>query len=250
MAAGSRPHHVHASPGRDLVAFGLYGTDKVAVVDTRTDMLLGPWDTNPDPTATSGRAHAGVFSTDGTTLYVASDASNEVVALEPRTGRVIWRMPAVGAHELVVAPDGRTAYLSRRTANVLSEVDLERRTYKDVATLGLPDTLRFATLQRRLTVGLRTSPAQLAVVNPLTFDVDLVNIGPVTDTGTIAGHQWTSSDGRYTFAAFEGGSNPGVAVIDHRRSENRVVRTLAYPGRPHGVDLAPAVDLELQTEDE
>ena len=41
-----RPHHVHASRNGKLVAFGLYGTDEVAVVDTRTDTLLGPWDTD------------------------------------------------------------------------------------------------------------------------------------------------------------------------------------------------------------
>jgi hypothetical protein len=38
----SRPHHVHASRNGKLVAFGLYGTDDVAVVNTQTDTLLGP----------------------------------------------------------------------------------------------------------------------------------------------------------------------------------------------------------------
>ena len=58
------------------------------------------------------------------------------------------------------------------------------------------------------------------------------------ETTTVAGHQWTSPNGRYTFAAYEGGTNPGIAVIDHRAG-NAVVGTLAYPGRPHGVDLDP-----------
>jgi hypothetical protein len=66
----------------------------------------------------------------------------------------------------------------------------------------------------------------------------LVGIGPPAETTTIAGHQWTSRDGRFTFAAFEGGTSPGVAVIDHRAG-NTVVATLAYPGRPHGADLVP-----------
>ena len=59
---------------------------------------------------------------------------------------------------------------------------------------------------------------------------------------TIAGHQWTSPNGRTTFAAYEGGSNPGVAVIDHRAG-NAVVQTFSYVAtprsRPHGVDLVP-----------
>jgi DNA-binding beta-propeller fold protein YncE len=237
LAPGSRPHHVHASAGGNLVAFGLYGTDMVAVVDTHDDTLLGPWDTNPDPLATSGRAHAGVFSNNGTTLYVASDATNEVIALDPRTGEVLWRMNVPGAHELAVTQDGKTAYVSRRTLNKLSMIDLENKTYTDLLTLGLPDTLRLSANEKLLTVGLRTTPAQVAVVDTQTLDYDLLMIGPSGETTTIAGHQWTSKNGRYTLAAYEGGTTPGVAVIDHDAG-NEIVQRLSYPGRPHGIDLA------------
>jgi DNA-binding beta-propeller fold protein YncE len=211
----------------------------VAVVETRTDTLLGPWDTNP--AKTNGRIHAGVFSPNGRTLYVASDATNEVIALDPRTGEVFWRMNVPGAHELVVARNGKTAYVSRRTANRVSVVDLRRQTFTDVLELVLPDTLQLTANGKLLTVGLRTTPAQVAVVDTRTFAYELVRIGPILDTNTIAGHQWTSPNGRFTFAAYEGGTSPGVAVIDHRAG-NQVVRTLDYPGRPHGVDLAPGND--------
>jgi len=86
-----------------------------------------------------------------------------------------------------------------------------------------------------LTVGLRSSPAQLAVVDTSTLQFELVTLSPPGETTTIAGHQWTSPNGRYTFAAYEGGAAPGVAVIDHADA-NRVVQRLEYPGRPHGVD--------------
>jgi DNA-binding beta-propeller fold protein YncE len=240
LAPGSRPHHVHASRNGKLVAFGLYGTDTVAVVDTRTDTLLGPWDTNP--AATNGRAHAAVFSPDGRTLYVASDASNEIVALDPRTGEVFWRLTVPAAHELAVTRDGGTAYVSRRTASRVCALDLDvHDVCTDVLTLGLPDTLRLSRRDTQLTVGLRTTPAQVAVVDTRTFRYELVAIGPFSETNTIAGHQWTSRNGRFTFAAFEGGTSPGVTVIDHRAG-NQVVATLPYPGRPHGVDLAPRQD--------
>jgi DNA-binding beta-propeller fold protein YncE len=233
----TRPHHVHASRGGGLVAFGLYGTDDVAVVDTETDELIGRWDTNA--TGEIGRAHAGVFSPRGRILYVASDATHEIVALDPRTGENLWQLTVVGAHELAVTRDGRTAYVTRRTANRLCVIDLiVHDECKDVLALGLPDTLRLAKGGQHLTVGLRTSPAQVAVVDTRTFEFDLVRIGPVLETNTIAGHQWTSRNGHYTFAAYEGGTSPGVAVIDHHDG-NRVVSTLSYPGRPHGVDRAP-----------
>jgi DNA-binding beta-propeller fold protein YncE len=237
-AASARPHHVHASADGRLVAFGLYGTDLVAVVETRTDTLLGPWDTNP--AATIGRAHAGVFSPNGRTLYVASDASNEIVALDPRTGSIRWRLTVPGAHELAVLRNGKKAFVARRTANRVALVDLVKRTWTDVLELGLPDTLRLARNDRLLTIGVRTMPAQVAVVDTRTLQYELVRIGPL-DTTTLAGHQWTSRDGRYTFAAFEVGSDQGaagVAVIAHRAG-NTVVGSLGYAGRPHGVDLQP-----------
>jgi outer membrane protein assembly factor BamB len=235
MAPGSRPHHVHASVGGNLVAFGLYGTDMVAVVNTDSDTLLGPWDTNPD--TTDGRAHAGVFSKDGNTLYVASDTTGEIIALDPRTGELLWRMPVPGAHELVVTHDGKTAWVSRRTLGKVSLIDLETQTILGDIALSVPDTLQLSANEKLLTVGLRTpgaaALAQVAVVNTSTMEVDIVTIG---GPGTIAGHQWTSPNGQYTFAAFEG-PGAGVAVIDHTAG-NAVITTLPYVGRPHGVDFA------------
>jgi hypothetical protein len=77
----------------------------------------------------------------------------------------------------------------------------------------------------------------MAVVDTETLQYQLVTLGAPGEATTIGGHQWTSPSGRYTFAAFEGGTSPGVAVIDHF-DENKLVQRLAYPGRPHGVDHA------------
>ena len=87
--------------------------------------------------------------------------------------------------------------------------------------------------EKLLTVGLRGTPAQVAVIDT---DTSLRTSSPSAAPGTIAGHQWTSPNGHFTFAAFEG-PGAGVAVIDHRQG-NAIVQTLAYPGRPHGVDFA------------
>jgi hypothetical protein len=84
----------------------------------------------------------------------------------------------------------------------------------------------------RLLVGDRGKPACLE-----TFAFELVTLSAPGETTTIAGHQWTSRGGRYTFAAFEGGANPGIAVIDHRGG-NSIVQRLSYSGRPHGIDRA------------
>jgi DNA-binding beta-propeller fold protein YncE len=234
--AGARPHHVHATNGGTLVAAGLFGTDRVAVIDTSDDTLLGEWDSNPS--TTSGRIHAGVFSNDGNTLYLANEGANELVAMDPRSGTVAWRLPVPQIHEIAVTNNGKTAYVTRRTANQLALVDLEAHTYTDILTLGLPDTLALSANEKLLTVGLRISPARMAVVDTESLAVTLVALSAADEPNTVGGHQWTSPSGRFTFASFEGGAHPGLAVIDHREG-HAVVQRLPYAGRPHGVDYAP-----------
>jgi DNA-binding beta-propeller fold protein YncE len=228
---GPRPHHVHASVGGNLVAFGLFGTNKVGIIDTHTDTLLGEW---PASTNSAARSHAGVFSPDGRTVYVANDVVNELSAVDPLTGELLWAMTVPFAHELIVTHNGKTAYVSGRAGNVLHVVDLERHEIVRTIPLGpMPDTFGLSANEKLLTVALRGTPAQVAIVDTETLELDNVTIG---GTGTIAGHQWTSPNGHFTYAAFEG-PGAGVAVIDHDRS-NEVVQTLDYPGRPHGIDFA------------
>jgi outer membrane protein assembly factor BamB len=232
FATGSRPHHVHASASGELVAVGLYGTDRVAVIETENDTLLGEWDSNPS--TTNGRVHAGVFSQDGETLYLLSDTTGQLIAMAPRTGAVLWSMDVPGAHEMVVSHNNKTAFVSRRTSNQVALVDLESHTYDDVLAISLPDTLRLSANEKLLTVGLRTSPAQLAVVDTETFAAQLVNLAPPNTGTTTGGHQWTTPNGQFTFASYEGGMSAGLVVIDHRAG-NEVVQRLPYVGAPHGV---------------
>ena len=138
---------------------------------------------------------------------------------------------------MVVAHNGKTAFVSRRPLNALALVDLETHTYRDVLSIGLPDTLRLSANEKLLTIGVRTSPAQLAVMNTETFAVQLVDLAPPATGTTTGGHQWTTPSGQYTFASYEGASSAGLAVIDHRAG-NQVVQRLAYPGAPHGVTRA------------
>ena len=172
--------------------------------------MLGLWDSNP--LTTTGRVHAGVFSKDGNTLYLAVDVASELVALDPRTGHVFWRMSVPGVHEIAVTHDGKFAYASRRSANKVALVDLDNQTFEDVLTLALPDTLRLSANEGLLTVGLRSTPAQLAVVDTSTFEFELVTLSPPGETTTIAGHQWTSPSGALHVRGLRGRSESG-----HRR---------------------------------
>ena len=164
MPGGSRPHHVHASSGGNLVSVGLYGTDRVAVVDTATDELLGEWDTNPTSSRTANRAHAGVFSTDGSTLYVASDSDRRVLSrsireLAPFVG--VWASRPRRARR-----PRRPEPLRQPTDGQPSGGDRPRSTsWTDVLQLTLPDTLRLSANRKTAHVLFLRRPLQVAVVD-------------------------------------------------------------------------------------
>ena len=235
IQTGPRPHHMHVSRDGDLVSYGVFGTNRIGIIETSTDTLLGEWQASVNPAA---RSHAGVFSPDGETVYVAQDVGNELTALNPRSGEMLWSMPVPAAHELILTRDGATAYVTCRAISELRVIDLEHRLVTATIPLGpLPDTLQLSRNEKQLTVGLRGTPAQLAIVNTrsLTF-----RTATLAGADTIAGHQWTSPNGHITFAAFEG-PGAGVAVVDHRHGD-AVVRTLDYPRRPHGLIFVRAQD--------
>jgi DNA-binding beta-propeller fold protein YncE len=233
ISTGPRPHHVHVTRDGDLISYGVFGTNRVGIIDTQTDTLVGEWAASTNPAA---RSHAGVFSPDGETVYVANDVVNELAALDPRSGELLWTMSVPAVHELIVTHDGKTAYVTCRAASELRVVDLRHHVVTATVPLGpLPDTLQLSANEKQLTVGLRGTPAQVAVVDTRTLAFERVTIG---GPGTIAGHQWSSPNRHWTFAAFEG-PGAGIAVIDHREA-NTVVQTVAYPGRPHGVAFVPA----------
>ena len=196
------------------------------------------WDI-PDPNATAGRAHAGVFSRDGSTLYVASDTTGEVIAMDPRNGSVRWRLGVPAAHELAVR-DGRSLYVSRRTANRLAVIDLEQRTWTDVLQLTLPDTLRLSANRKLLTIGLRTTPAQVAVVDTETLAYDLVPIGPAVGPDDRCRPPVDVARRPVHGRRFEGGSRPGLcrhrplvaATPSSARSSIRPGRTASSSSRP------------------
>jgi DNA-binding beta-propeller fold protein YncE len=149
--------------------------------------------------------HAGVFLEGREHALPCQRRHSEVIALDPRTGNLSGRCPCRAPHELAVTHDGKTAYVSRRTLGKVSVIDLETQTILGDIALSVPDTLQLSANEKLLTVGLRSPGPPLwhrwLVVNTSTMEVDVVTIGGV---GTIAGHQWTSPNGQYTYGAFEG----------------------------------------------
>jgi YVTN family beta-propeller protein len=217
---GSRPHHMHASADGNRVYVAEFGTNKIGVIDTMTDTLIAEWATGP-PTE---RTHAPAPTHDGKTLYAVNSASNTLVALDARTGAIQWSM-RTGANpsELHITHDGRTGYLSVRNDDVVEILDLAARQVTRRIPVGdQPDTVQLSPDQQTLVVALRGTPAEVDVINLQSFAVSKV----LFPAERLAGHNWLSANGRYTFVSLD---DPGaVGVIDHQTSS--IIATWPYPG--------------------
>lgn len=241
---GANPHHLSASPNSKYVYFGESGTNKVGIIDTRTDTLV-EYEAGPPEARTQA-----VFATpNGKMLLATNTGVNAVVALDARNGKVLWTVPlASNPSEALPDKTGKLAYVSIRGTNQLLVIELERGTIVGTVEVGMtpvsaPDTLHLTPDGKTLVIGLRDKPAQIAVVDTATLDAETVAL-----PGSTTGHNWGSTNGRYSFVVVEAdpaqGYPAGVAVVDHRT--NSVVAVYPYPanesgerGRPHGLFYEP-----------
>jgi len=169
-------------------------------------------------------------------LLVANSQVNEVAALDAASGVILWTLP-VGTNpsEVLAFADDKMAFVSIRNEDKLQIIDLKNPSVVAEVPVGTqPDTLALTPDGNWLIVGLRGSPASVAMVNVKDgFAVEWVSL-----EGTTTGHNMVSSSGRFSFVNVEGPS-AGVAVIDHETRE--AVAHYAYPGggRPHGIFYEP-----------
>ncbi len=227
----SRPHHIRTSRDGKYVYVSQYATNGFAIIDTASDRVVRQVKAVDNATALT---HSLWISRDGGTIWAANEVANQVTEIEGTTGEIRWALP-VGQRpsEVLVTPDQSTAYVTVRVGeNKVKRIDVASRSVTaDVTLPAQPDTIQLTPDRKRLIVALRGAPAQLSVIDAATMTlVKTINL-----PGKIAGHNWISANGRYSFVSFEGGNAPGVAVVDHR--SNAVVSTWEYPGgkRPHGI---------------
>ena len=242
---GSFPHHVMASPNGKFVYFGRYNTNTVGIVDTSLDEMVAAW---PASQNTAAKTHAVWLTNNGKDLYATNEGSTQsspgtLSKLDARTGELVWEF-GIGTRpsEVLVTPNGKTAYVSVRNDNRLRVVDVSRaqpRLIGETFIGAQPDTLQMTNDGKTLVVGLRSIP-QMALMDTESLEVRFVSFPDFS----ISGHEWLSANGRYTFIALEGPStsSPGaIGVVDNRTGE--VLDTWTYPGGPwpHGVFYEPEV---------
>jgi DNA-binding beta-propeller fold protein YncE len=241
----SFPHHMMASPNGNFVYFGRYNTNTVGVVDTSVEEMTAVWPASHNPLA---RTHAVWITTNGKFLYATNEGATQAATgtaskLDAQTGEILWELPiGVRPSEILVTPDGNTAYVTIRNENKVRVVDVsgDEPTLVGETFIGVqPDTMQLTNDGKTLVVGLRSLP-QMALM-----DTETLTVRFVTFPGySISGHEWVSANSKFTYIALESLdlAKPGaIAVVDN--AAGRVVDVWTYPGGPwpHGVFYEPQV---------
>ena len=242
IATGAFPHHLMASTNGRRLYVGEYGTNKVGVVDTKLDALVAEWEASANPAA---KTHA-VWITPRGELYATNEGTTQAAVgtlskLDADTGERLWEVP-IGSRpsEVLVTPNGQTAYVTVRNENTVKILDVSGELPVQTGSVtigGMPDTLQL-TPDGTLVVGLRSTP-QLALL-----DVRTLTVRHVTFQGYgISGHQWITRDGRLTYVALEAltPAFPGaIAVVENATGTVRDVWPYQAGPWPHGVVYEPA----------
>jgi YVTN family beta-propeller protein len=232
LALGPRPHHAEASKDGRRVLVGLYDANRIAVINTRTG-IVREYTTSTNPAA---KAHSGVLSRDGKTIYVAHEVGDEVTGVDVATGAITLSVHGINQpSEVLLDRNGRHLYVTARGEGKVKVIDVASAIVAAEVVVGTqPETMLLTRDQGTLVVTLRGTPASLAFMNITTLAVDTLGIaGP----GTFGDLAAMSKDGRFAYATFDRGPTGigGVAVVDLQR--RALVDTWAYPGtgRPHGI---------------
>lgn len=241
---GLGPHHMMSSPNGKRIYVGEFGSNYVGVVDTTTNQRVAGYLADPDTTV---RTHAVWVTRDGRDLYatnthVMRTTVGNIAKFNAMTGERLWNF-AIGKDpsEILVTPNGKTGYVSVRGENKIVVLDLTGElpvVLGEAAANDQPDTLSLTNDQKTLVVGLRapvSGPARMALIDIKTLTTTYVQI----PGHTITGHQWLSTNSRYTFIAVEG---PGALVVIDNRTAT-VVAEYPYPNggsQPHGVFYQPS----------
>jgi YVTN family beta-propeller protein len=118
LPAPTMPSHIAFSPDSTTVYITLQGANNLIAID----LVSG----NPLWTVAVGRQPAGVWVRPSGTILVAIMGSDHIAELAAADGSLIRRIQTGrGAHNFLIAPDGKVLYVSNRVAGTISALDAD-----------------------------------------------------------------------------------------------------------------------------
>jgi len=231
--AGSKAHHMDANPDGTLVYVSLFGTNKIAAIDTETDTLA--WVVTLGPAGAV--VHGTAINAAGDTLWVTNGSGGPFFAineLDAHSGTVRrTKVVDFDWSEVALNHNETALFASDKTKNRIRVFD--RFTLDEVGSAPLPqppDTMSLTRDGRTLLVGLRGNPALCAFVDLPSLTTTLLPLSEGKASST--GHHDLSPDGRWGFISVDGADGPPhIAVLDMRKRS--VHARWDDPGRPHGI---------------
>lgn len=167
-------------------------------------------------------------------LLVLNKADHSLVVVDPVALRVVGRVATgIGPHEVAVAPDGRTAYVTnygdRQAGRSISVVDLDPLTARELPldSLGRPHGVVVAAGRVYFTAEVNQAVARL--------DEAATGVDWVARTGQVATHMVVASpDGGTLYTA-----NVGSGTVTRLTLATGAVRQIAVGPQPEGIALSP-----------
>ena len=235
--AGTKPHHMDSNPDGTLVYVSLFGTNKIAAINTATDTLA--WVQTLGPAG--ALVHGTAINAAGDTLWVTNGSGSSFTAmneLDAHTGAVRrTQVVAFDWSEVALNKNETQLFASDKTNNLIKVFDIATLSEVGAAPVPQPpDTMSLTNDGKTLLVGLRGTPATCAFVDVETLTTTTLRLS--SGTGTSTGHHDLSSNSKWGFISVDGANSPPhVAVIDIK--ERTVHARWDDPGRPHGVIFEP-----------
>ncbi len=124
--SGAFPYACVLDPKRHRLYVSLWGAAAVAVLDTRTNLMIARWETGQHPCEM-------VLSRDGKRLFVANANENTVSEIDTITGRTIETLWATlfpdsprgtTPNSLALSPDEKTLFVANANINAIAVFDV------------------------------------------------------------------------------------------------------------------------------
>lgn len=208
IPACEEPHHTAVSPDGSRFYVACLGTNKVAVVDTSTDTLVGLLTSG----APGAKTHQPWPTKDGKRLWVANWETDDITEIDLATGAILGDFPLGGRPiEVVVPSDGKTAYVSVPDLSTIQVFDLETKELVAEPTMLAPENMILSGDGKRILA------SRTGIHNPtaaLIFDTARLTTVAVDLPGIAATHTDFTPRAKFGFVSLVAAPPSGIAVVD------------------------------------
>lgn len=234
---GETGHEVAASPDGKYAYVPIYGNSGVGgrgtdgrllrIIDLEARQIVGTVDFGQGV-----RPHAAVYNPVDGLLYVTTEITDSVTAVDPVARRVAGIIPTgqPESHMLAIAGDGRRAYTSNVGPGTVSVLDLKLKKVLGIIPVS-PKAQRLALSvdDRRLFTSDQTRP-RVAVI-----DTSAQAVEGWVELPSIGYGLATTPDGRWLLVALIRANQVGVVDL----KTLKIVRTLDVPRAPQEILIRP-----------